>query len=368
MGIVNRVNVIRVCYVLVVVLTVFNFSSLGIDFLINERLVRVPSLNGYQTLGHHLMRNSTATFIGLGMNIEENLPSLLRQIDSSMTLFREARFLYLDGNSSDNTIEIFRKWVGERNNAEVVVSTYKDRKEIGGHFDGRNLPREGRLAMSRNDGLAVLRSRPPTDFVVMIDMDIVGWDMKGLIDSFSRAAVAEDMGVQPWDVMCANGIILGGLFRDTYAFRQPGINTNHHWAGTDYFDYNMSEAGVNQRQVLVKRSKLKTQELITRASKRSGQWSADLVSADSCFGGLALYRTAAMKDCTYDYRHPEPPRMLDCEHVLFHRCMKRDSDVRIFVNPNMKLWYGHGVAQTAWTWTIKEMVGWFNSKSSYSLL
>lgn len=124
MGIVNRVNVIRVCYVLVVVLTVFNFSSLGIDFLINERLVRVPSLNGYQTLGHHLMRNSTATFIGLGMNIEENLPSLLRQvdfcfilnissltihqIDSSMTLFREARFLYLDGNSSDNTIEIFR--------------------------------------------------------------------------------------------------------------------------------------------------------------------------------------------------------------------------------------------------------------------
>lgn len=119
-------------------------------------------------------------------------------------------------------------------------------------FSGRNLPREGRLAMSRNDGLAVLRSRPPTDFVVMIDMDIVGWDMKGLIDSFSRAAVAADMGVQPWDVMCANGIILGGLFRDTYAFRQPGINTNHHWAGTDYFDYNMSEAGVNQRQVLVK--------------------------------------------------------------------------------------------------------------------
>lgn len=65
------------------------------------------------------------------------------------------------------------------------------------------------------------------------------------------------------------------------------------------------------------------------------------IAVDSCFGGLAIYRTAAVGSCRYTYRHPAPQRMQDCEHVLFHQCMREENHARIFSNPHMKLWYGH---------------------------
>ena len=93
------------------------------------------------------------------------------------------------------------------------------------------MPREGRMALARNVGLRELRKLPKTDFVIMVDMDILGWDLAAVVRSFS---------VEDWDVMCANGIVLHGVFRDTYAFRQVGLDTNHHWAGGDYKDYNLT--------------------------------------------------------------------------------------------------------------------------------
>ncbi len=47
------------------------------------------------------------------------------------------------------------------------------------------MPREGRLAHARNIALAELKSMLPSDFVIMIDMDIVGWDVAGVLESFS---------------------------------------------------------------------------------------------------------------------------------------------------------------------------------------
>ena len=56
---------------------------------------------------------------------------------------------------------------------------------------------------------------------------------------------------------------------------------------------------------------------------------------DSCFGGLTIYRYEALQGCQYSYREPYPPHMLDCEHVLFHKCLKSHNHARIFSNPNM---------------------------------
>ncbi len=107
---------------------------------------------------------------------------------------------------------------------------------------GRPLPREGRLSETRNVGLSLLKKIPKTEFVVMIDMDILGWDLKGVLSSFKSAA-------DDWDVVCANGIVLHGVYRDTYAFRVPGLDTNHHWVGQDYLDYNLTAAAVLDRRV-----------------------------------------------------------------------------------------------------------------------
>lgn len=73
----------------------------------------------------------------------------------------------------------------------------------------------------------------PPDYVIVIDMDILGWDVNGIADSIGQSL--------NWGVICANGILAHGIYRDTYAFRMDNINTNHHRAGADYHIYNITK-------------------------------------------------------------------------------------------------------------------------------
>lgn len=59
------------------------------------------------------------------------------------------------------------------------------------------------------------------------------------------------------------------------------------------------------------------------------------IEVDSCFGGIAIYRNSMIQNCQYHYRQTKAPHVVDCEHVLFHQCMKDINKARIFSNPNM---------------------------------
>ena len=60
-----------------------------------------------------------------------------------------------------------------------------------------------------------------------------------------------------------------------------------------------------------------------------------MLKVQSCFGGLAIYKYDVMKGCKYGYRYDHPPYMLDCEHVLLHKCMTEKNQARIFSNSKM---------------------------------
>ena len=60
-----------------------------------------------------------------------------------------------------------------------------------------------------------------------------------------------------------------------------------------------------------------------------------MLKVQSCFGGLAIYKYDVMKGCKYGYRYDQPPYMLDCEHVLLHKCMTEKNQARIFSNSKM---------------------------------
>jgi hypothetical protein len=59
------------------------------------------------------------------------------------------------------------------------------------------------------------------------------------------------------------------------------------------------------------------------------------VPVESCFGGLAIYRTELFGGCSYSHRYDVPPFMLDCEHVVLHKCMGDKHRAKIVSNPNM---------------------------------
>jgi hypothetical protein len=48
-----------------------------------------------------------------------------------------------------------------------------------------------------------------------------------------------------------------------------------------------------------------------------------------------LYRASALQDCSYSYRHSSAPHVVDCEHVLFHQCLRERNNARIVSNRNM---------------------------------
>lgn len=60
-----------------------------------------------------------------------------------------------------------------------------------------------------------------------------------------------------------------------------------------------------------------------------------MLKVQSCFGGLTIYRYDALEGCKYGYRHTDPPYMLDCEHVLLHKCMVEKNKAKIFSNSKM---------------------------------
>ena len=324
-------------------------SNMLEDFLINEEVLspRVRWESTGQSASVHqglaVMRASNVTFVGIARDLGSGLPNVLLQVESLAKKFKNSRAIFVEGQSDDKTAEILSKWAAASpSNRTAIINYFYDHHEQVGFFKGRKMPREGRLAAARNKALEALYKLPSkTDYVIVIDLDIVGFDPNGVADSFApRGSLA-------WDVICANGIMLHGTYRDTFAFRTERLNnTNIHWWDHEPHDlYNLTSRD---------KERLKGEyESMLHAARAMMDFSSakGFVRVQSCFGGLAIYKYDSLQGCDYQYRHDEQPYMLDCEHVLLHQCMIRKHRANIFTNTDMKLWYGHGFGGGVMSWT-----------------
>ena len=214
------------------------------DFLINENWrepltewKKLYPLNPYQS-ARPTMSYTNVTFLGVGRNLGSRLPVVLQQIEMLANEFSYSRAIFVEGGSNDNTGQILKEWanISPSKNRTIITMPGNDSFEETGYFKGLKLPREGRLSNARNVGLShlfrLVEEGMKTEYVIIVDLDVLGWDPHGVIDSFKKRV--------NWDVVCANGILLHGIYRDTYAFRTETLNTNHHWAGNDEVMYNIT--------------------------------------------------------------------------------------------------------------------------------
>jgi hypothetical protein len=188
----------------------------------------------YRSQGRVEIQQSDVTIVGVARNIASGLPTLLPQIEELAGRFRYSQVVFVEGDSDDATLPSLIKWAAKlpHNRTVISVSSSND-QETNIHFQARPLAREGRLANARNRLLQEVEKLPiQTKYMIMLDTDIIGWNPYGVEDSFGRS--------DDWDVICANGIILHGLYRDTYAFRSSDIDTNHHKCGSDHGLYNIT--------------------------------------------------------------------------------------------------------------------------------
>ena len=198
------------------------------NLLINEGYIKVNrELQSPDGLALAYMKSTSVTFLCLGKNVGSHLPGLLDQVDRLGSLFQRFNILFVDGDSTDNTKDLYQDYISRsRAISKLYISVSSENwvENLSGQFFGKPLSREGRIAIARNAGLAELNKiSDVSEFIIMVDADILGWNMDGVVNNFKRH--------DKWDIVCADGVMFNGIYRDVYAFRAPEIDTNHHWLG-----------------------------------------------------------------------------------------------------------------------------------------
>ena len=222
------------------------------DTLYNQEFIRVdsrkPNQFGHSSAGLSTMKKSSVTIVGVGKTMQKHLlENLLYEIDILANDFATSRAIFAIDSLSIDMQEKFIEWAQKSPRNRTILTAVAPRFEKNGLYlnsGSTGMPREGKIAHARNIVLHEYQKGEPTEYIIQIDLDIVGWDLGGVRDSFGRSS--------QWDVACAHGVILFGIYRDAYALRAPGIKTNHHLSGLDHALFNISLAQkVENRKILV---------------------------------------------------------------------------------------------------------------------
>lgn len=288
---------------------------------------------------------------GTGKNIAPCLPNMRKKIELLGNFFKDYRVIIYENNSTDGTQALLNKWA--RENPKVTVITEKLTADqlynrTKAHALKDQAPNRMELiAYGRNQVLQEA-FKPELDnynFLIMTDLDFKkGWTIEGVLSCFD---IDEE-----WDGLTANGVA-GGIYYDRYAYRDEMLPLGPELLGEIFWQQ-------------LEKHKIK----FDVGSKIKKVYSA--------FGGIAVYRKVAIKNCVYwgyetaDFRqfmgtivnkmsfnnaqykayqdvigirgHPLPIRFqancgydgpVVCEHSTFHASMALRGFDKIFINPDM---------------------------------
>ncbi len=263
-----------------------------------------------------------------GQNLKRNIPA----IESIGAYFKDYKVVVLENNSKDNTKEILQGWSAKNNKVHIFLydfdeSKYKAIPADEGYFKYFQLNKLQKYYDYRNVLLEKVESIGyDSDYSMLIDMDVAGIDVKGAITSFGS-----DIS---WDAVTANGYSLSpGLrrrYHDTFALCEHGME------------------GWKQTIQMVEDYK----EIFNFL--RKGQ---PFIRVFSAFGGIAIYRTEAIKGLRYEpVINNYGQIQVRCEHFALYKAMAEKGYDKVFINPNMEVHYQKVTLGIIWK-RIKEKFG-----------
>ena len=262
------------------------------------------------------MKNSTVVFCSLVRDCENSLKQNIPKVEELRSSFRASHVVLVENDSKDRTKEVLADWTLNSNNIHVISEdfgtvtipetpfTHPKSKYFSGH-------RIGKMAKYRNIYLDYVRAENLTpDFIIMIDLDVYSFPIKGIESSFGFE--------QKWDSINANGkkitpqsMVKPGFY-DTYAFQE--------WGDDKPLQYDT-----------LKKNQLKFAKL------KEGD---DFIKVKSGFNGLAIYKWGSISKLTYKAIPNEDEIVLfKCEHITFHEEMIKNGNSEIFLNPSMIVKY-----------------------------
>lgn len=253
------------------------------------------------------MNTYRCVIIGCAKSVAAHLPSTLAQIDAIRSLWLDAAVVIAENGSTDSTKELLAAYAAT--NPQTHILTLNEANSISSRTE--------RLALVRNRLLDFVHDTySHFDYVLSVDLD-------GILDGFKSSGLTDlfkSFPVDTWDAVFANVV---GKYYDIWALRSEEMGITYDcW---DMILHLRLEGGVSRadaKAVCV----TQFQKVIKPAPSR-------LISVESAFGGLGVYRLAATRGCTYVgvTRDCSCQRFVafnqalcaseTCEHVAFHKDM-----------------------------------------------
>lgn len=292
---------------IIIIISVFSLKPIKTS-LVQKRLDNETSKIDQNSLkkGIEESKKHKVVFIGITRDNAKDLKIVRRDIEIIGKYFKDYKVLFFENDSKDGTKELLKKWSNKNTNIKIISQDLHNKKRPSILF----------LANARNKYLNELMSNPEyKDFDIAIALDVdmpYGFDFRGIMDSMSK--------FNQWDAVCANGLESKNIMYDAFAFRNQEF---------PYTRFNVPEG-----------EDVYWDTIVPQIRQLYYPVNHAMIPVFSCFGGLAMYKKNALKNCKYDSIQE------DCEHVPLHDCMRKKNNARIFLNPSMVVFYSHYVLGT----------------------
>lgn len=266
----------------------------------------------YITLeGQKRMKRTKAIIGGLVHNNEKTLAEDVEFLHRMGRRFLDYKILLVENDSKDKTASVMNNLCLDQRLICVMIQLHVPESSFWGNLD---FHRFATLAAVRNRGLDHLRDLRMLgmldgfDILMWTEMDLTEHN-NGLNPMFELDSVATTFGRRDhpsFDLICANGVIEEGQFRDTL----PLVSYE-----PEFRDVPRGGVWVHNMHEI-----------------RDG---ISFIPVETCFGGLGIYNFSTLMDSSCRY-HPETGV---CEHLSLHRCMKENGLNRMFINPVMVVYF-----------------------------
>jgi hypothetical protein len=242
--------------------------------------------NGQVQRGYNLMPSLSFTVIGLARNIQEKLQHNLQRLET-LKKYTKLKWVIYTNDNTDDTLKVLTR---HQSKNDVIIS---ETLKADFHGSVESLARYKDMAYYRNCCLSDF----DTDYVIVMDFDIDGFSYDGLAQSLYF------IETQEIDCIGSNSLMyrqhdgqVQRLYYDTLAYRRLGREKGapHPGEELNLMNFNRGE---------------------------------DLVKVQSCFGGLALYKTKSLRGLRYSGD--------DCDHVTINRNLRN-----VYMNPSQIVLFG----------------------------
>lgn len=265
------------------------------------------------------MNISKRIIIGiLARDCEKTLVSNIERVEELRSYFDSSEVCIVENDSIDHTKEILQEW--EKTSSSIHLDSFNDNKKASHEMASKGFSRIEKMVSYRNRLLANIRALAVADYLVFIDIDIVSFDVKGIIKAIQNAP-------DNWGGLFANGSLSVclpnnrkeslGLQYDTYA----------------YLSYStFLQKAVNKQSDV---SQLLTSKVMQYYINRN-----NYVNCISAFGGLGIYNVNNLSgEMTYELLRLNSELFI-CEHIPFNKKIV-NLGAKNYICSHIKVDYGY---------------------------